>query len=314
MFSQFDAIEALKKLEVTHPKNAKIIEKIFRLETAHFKSEQFRHTGSAGMEVGKWFGLPKNLGVYTTKENGTGLYKSFIIWQSPYDFLVYLSDYIDRHNGNYARWYSTNTIKQLYYRTILKGIKNRIVLLYFLCFSSLIFGQKNDTIEYFDNCYNVFKENRVIESNFIVSDSCLNYVSTGRTPILKSNYKFCLINKKINSFDFGHLIPASAFFCAYTYQRQLNRKDNVTYQNSFLNRTIIRDLEFLIKKITTNKTIIKITIKYEGLGLIPSMYIYKISTEKEIFYFYFKNKKPFFQNLGSYQTTEKYYNYLIKIN
>lgn len=314
MFTQIDAKNALQKLQKTHKHNAKIIEKICRLETGHFTSEQYKKTGSAGMEVGKWLNLPQNMGVYTTKENETSLYKSFLIWQNPYEFMVYLSDYIDRNNGNYARWYSTNAIKQLYYKAKLKGIKNRFVLFIFLFFSSFIFGQKIDTIKYSNNCYNIFVNNRVVQSNFVVSDSCIKNATTYRTPILKSKYKFCLVDKKINNYDFGHLVPSSIFFCNYKTQLLINRKDNTTYQNSSLNRTKIKDLEFLIKTITTTKTFVKIIIKYKQNSIIPEMYLYKIYNETGFYYFYFKNETPFFKNLSSYQTTEQYYNYLIKIN
>jgi hypothetical protein len=311
MFTKEDAINGLKRLAKSHPHNVKICEKIFRLETAHFTSEQYKNCGSAGMEVGKWANLPVYKGVYTTRENGTGIYKSFIIWLDVYQFLVYLSDYIDRHNGNYARWYSTNVFKQIYYRTILAKIKNRIVMLIFLSLSNFIFSQNTDTINYKKIGNLIFKNNRVVECNFTVTDSCIYSIKTSRTALLKAKYKFCKIDKKIKNFDFGHLIPASMFFCNYNNQILLNTKDNVTYQNSVLNRTIIKELEFFIKRNNISISLIKITILYKDNSVIPRAYLYKIQNDKERSFFYFENKTPILKKLLSYKTTENYYYSLI---
>jgi hypothetical protein len=127
-FTENDAKEALLKLSLINSTNAKIIERIYRLETNHFKSLQFKMTGSAGMEVGKWLGIPSNVKSVEMVENGTGLKKRFIVWASCYDFVTYLSNYIDRYNGNWSRWYSTESTKQNLYKTKVNSIKNRFIL------------------------------------------------------------------------------------------------------------------------------------------------------------------------------------------
>ena len=128
LFTEEDAIEALKKAQIEFgTEKAKILEKILRWETAHFKSKQFQFTGSAGMEIGKWKNLPPNAPYITLTENKTGLKKKFIVWGSVYNFLKYLSEYIDRHEGNWGRWYSINPEKQADYKAKVNQVKNRIV-------------------------------------------------------------------------------------------------------------------------------------------------------------------------------------------
>jgi hypothetical protein len=128
IFTENDAKEALIKLSKINYDNAKIIERIYRWETAHFKSRQFQLTGSAGMEVGKWLNIPSNVKSVELIENGTGLKKKFIVWRSCYDFVLYLNDYIKRHNGNWSRWYSTNPDLQTKYRNNVNLVKNRFIL------------------------------------------------------------------------------------------------------------------------------------------------------------------------------------------
>ncbi|MES2616923.1 MAG: hypothetical protein V4613_03605 [Bacteroidota bacterium] len=132
-FASQHAIDALRQIEVTKGKDrAKLLEKMLRLETAHFTSGQYKHTGSAGMEDGKWPNLPQ--GSYSTiKMNdnhltGAAKLRTFIKWNSVYSFLLYLSDYIDRHSGNFARWNSTNETKQASYRKEVNSIKNKTII------------------------------------------------------------------------------------------------------------------------------------------------------------------------------------------
>lgn len=129
-FTPLNAKNALQQIAINKGvQRAKLIEKIFRLETNHFKSLQYKKTGSAGMEDGKWFDLKK--GTYTTIEmddnSPTRGVVKFIRWNNVYDAMEYLSDYIDRHNGNFARWNSTNTTKQQKYSSIVNSIKNQYV-------------------------------------------------------------------------------------------------------------------------------------------------------------------------------------------
>ena len=132
MFTEADAKEAILRLsKIKGIERARLIERMLRLETRHFKSLQYKKSGSAGMEEGSWKNLPKNS--YTTfqmKDNhltGEKQMRTFIKWNSVYDFCVYLSDYIDRHNGDYARWNAISEERQAVYEKHLKGIKNRFI-------------------------------------------------------------------------------------------------------------------------------------------------------------------------------------------
>lgn len=127
-FTETDATNGLIKISKEVGKErAQLLERILRLETAHFKSGQYQQTGSAGMEEGKW----KNLPSYTTipfKDNHDGHIGKFIVWGSVYDFLNYLNDYIDRYQGNYARWNTTDTNRQKEYISKVNSIKNRTIV------------------------------------------------------------------------------------------------------------------------------------------------------------------------------------------
>lgn len=137
-FTEADAREAIIRLSKEKGViRARIIEKMLRLETNHFKSEQFKQTGSAGMEDGIW---GKQLSKYFPnghtvvyfkdnhpKERGTDKKLAFVVWPTVYEFAVFLNDYIDRHEGNYARWNSTNEQRQAEYRIRIGQIRARFV-------------------------------------------------------------------------------------------------------------------------------------------------------------------------------------------
>lgn len=132
MFTEADAKEAILKLsQIKGVERAKLIERMLRLETAHFKSLQYKMSGSAGMEEGSWKNLPKNS--YSTFQmldnhlKGDKQMRTFIKWNSVYEFCVYLSDYIDRHDGNYARWNAVSAERQKVYKKHLEGIRNRFI-------------------------------------------------------------------------------------------------------------------------------------------------------------------------------------------
>lgn len=128
-FTPEDAKNALEMLAETRGKEiAKIAERVLRWETNHFKSRQYKLTGSAGMEIGKWKDLPAGMESIPMTENKTGKTKRFIVWGSPYSFLNYFADYVQRHNGNWARWYSTKPELQTEYRNKVNTVKNRIVV------------------------------------------------------------------------------------------------------------------------------------------------------------------------------------------
>ena len=129
-FTPQDAEDALLTMAGKYGKErAQLLERILRHETAHFKSGQYKRGGSAGMEDGKWFELPK--GSYTTykmKDNLLGYVATFIKWNSVLSFLEYLNKYIDRYNGNFARWNSLNPTNQAEYRNRVNAVKNRTIV------------------------------------------------------------------------------------------------------------------------------------------------------------------------------------------
>ena len=132
MFTSKDAelsLLELKKLKGTE--KAQLIEKILRLETNHFRSKQYAISGSAGMEMGAWKGIDESkFSTFQMKDNhltGEKQMRTFIKWNSVLDFCLYLSDYIDRYNGNYARWNTMNLERQEAYRVKVNSIKARIV-------------------------------------------------------------------------------------------------------------------------------------------------------------------------------------------
>jgi hypothetical protein len=129
-FTPEDAESALLTMAGKYNKErAQLLERILRHETNHFKSGQYKKGGSAGMEDGKWFDLPK--GSYTTykmRDNLQGYIATFIKWNSVLSFLEYLNKYIDRYNGNYARWNSLDATRQAEYRNRVNAVKNRTIV------------------------------------------------------------------------------------------------------------------------------------------------------------------------------------------
>lgn len=135
-YTEADAAAALAKLAKEKGKErAQLIERILRHETAHFNSRQYVSTGSAGMEDGAWGKVvkpyfPNGYEVVYFKDNhpkerGTAKPLAFIVWPSVYLFVKFFSDYIDRHNGNWARWNSTDAKRQEVYRGRIAAIKSR---------------------------------------------------------------------------------------------------------------------------------------------------------------------------------------------
>lgn len=128
-FTPEDAENALLTMAGKYNKQrAQILEKILRHETAHFKSGQYKKGGSAGMEAGKWQDLPKNLSTYQMRDNLKGYMATFIKWGSVLQFLEYLNKYIDRYNGNWARWNSTNEDRQNEYRKRVLSVTNKTIV------------------------------------------------------------------------------------------------------------------------------------------------------------------------------------------
>lgn len=152
-FTEADAKAALQKVAQIHGKQlAAQIEKVARLETAHFKSKQYLLTGTGGMEVHGsapyygWFApfFVKNpsytpVGTTAILENKgmstqgglpqSAKPKEFVIMPSVEAWMMFLADYATRHaaNGGIARWYSTDKTQQQMYNQKLAQITPKIV-------------------------------------------------------------------------------------------------------------------------------------------------------------------------------------------
>ena len=137
MFTPTNAQNALIAFAKKNKDRAQLLERIMRLETAHFKSKQYQLTGSAGMESGAWGDKVKPYfphGYQTIHMNDNHpeqrgkLDCEFIVWDSLDNFIRFLSDYIDRHNGNYAAWNSLNPTAEANYRKEVAGVINRFIV------------------------------------------------------------------------------------------------------------------------------------------------------------------------------------------
>lgn len=128
MFTIKDAEDALRKLAaIKGRERARIVEQIFRWETGHFKSKQYQLCGSPGMEDGDWKDLDESvMKKIQMKDNHPEKVKivmrTFLVWNDVFDFCMYLSDYIDRYNGKWERWNSTNPNQQLKYKKCVESI------------------------------------------------------------------------------------------------------------------------------------------------------------------------------------------------
>ena len=151
-FDLSDAREALQYIYNTYGRDmAIIIERMFRGETAHFASVQYKKCGTCGMEAhgdAPYYGWDSNffekyleykpVGIYEMYESkglsgkggnaqDTSKPKKYIIMPSVKATMEYLVYYIRKHNNNYARWHSTKASAQEAYRSHLQGIVPRIV-------------------------------------------------------------------------------------------------------------------------------------------------------------------------------------------
>lgn len=125
--------------------NAKKLERMYRWETAHFKSKQFKQTFTPGMEIGAgkttfpygWSSLrdyakAKNLqgDEFTTvsmHEGGTGILKTFIAFPDLKNAVLFTAYVLSKRSWNPGAWYSTNPDSQARYNEKLKGVIPRIV-------------------------------------------------------------------------------------------------------------------------------------------------------------------------------------------
>ncbi|MFC0401243.1 muramidase [Paraburkholderia rhizosphaerae] len=147
-FTEENARRALRYIFDKYGRSiAETIERMYRTETSHFRSMQYRRCGTGGMEV---FGLPPSYGwrpeFFTEPPIGTwsafegaGLSaaggniqvtsqpKTFVVVSSVEVGMEYKALYIINYGGNYARWYSTDFNAQTLYRNELGRVIPRIV-------------------------------------------------------------------------------------------------------------------------------------------------------------------------------------------
>lgn len=128
-----EVTEALKTIEKLKGKErAQLIERMARCETAHFTSQQWKLSKSFGMEFGKWSGIDatkfKTFKMNDNHLEGEKKQRTFIAWDKCLDFCLYLSDYIDRYKGDYARWNSITEARKMIYRTNVSKVRNRIII------------------------------------------------------------------------------------------------------------------------------------------------------------------------------------------
>jgi len=133
------AVKALKKYSKEIVQNC---ERIFRMETAHFTSSQFKHTYSPGMEkfastfpygwttlnkvLWKDFPIYAPVGTYTMPENQTGITKTFLKFPTLTASVMTVCAFLDNNGNNPAAWYSKNLESQARYQKTLNGIIPKI--------------------------------------------------------------------------------------------------------------------------------------------------------------------------------------------
>ena len=139
MFTQQDFAEALRSLTTSYPVDVlRQVEKIFRLETAHFKSQAFKFTGASGLEIsgtnkiapygwktGAQFLINGKTFLFSMPENKTGKMKTFIGFYDIKDSIRFVATYVQQYRA--GRWYSTVESEQIKYEKSLATISARFV-------------------------------------------------------------------------------------------------------------------------------------------------------------------------------------------
>lgn len=152
LFTVADGKAAIKIIYEKYGKDmAVIIERMYRDETGHFESGQYANCGTGGMEA---FGSPPYYGwdssifeanpeytptgTWSAFENKgmsgqggnaqiTDKKKVFVVLPSVIAGMEYKAAYIKRHNGQWARWHSTDTNVQAVYKKHIEAIRARFV-------------------------------------------------------------------------------------------------------------------------------------------------------------------------------------------
>ncbi|HHQ4709989.1 TPA: murein hydrolase activator EnvC family protein [Aeromonas veronii] len=152
LFTYADAEEALRVIYNKYGHDmAVVVERMYRDETGHFKSLQYQHCGTGGMEA---FGNPpyygwdktffennpsyKPVGTWSAFENKgksglggnvqvTDKKKTFIKFPSVLAAMEYKVFYINKYDGNWARWHNASDANvQKVYREYISKIKPKI--------------------------------------------------------------------------------------------------------------------------------------------------------------------------------------------
>ncbi|WP_246327085.1 hypothetical protein [Burkholderia guangdongensis] len=147
-FTEEDAADALRYIFDKYGRAiAETVERMYRTETRHFQSMQYRRCGTGGMEahgpapyygwtpdfyseppIGKWAAF-EGAGLSGQGGNAqvTDRKKEFVVVSSVRVGMEFKAKYIVNYSGNYARWFSTDSKKQALYRKTLELIVPRIV-------------------------------------------------------------------------------------------------------------------------------------------------------------------------------------------
>ena len=124
--SQFDKLKSGYSKETL-----KDVERIYRVETAHFKSGQYLDSLSAGQVYSiDGYKLNWDLSEYQTVQPSRSFMVGskefvYVAYPSLFEALRFLADYIERHSAE--RWFSTDEKKQAEYRALLNSVKTRFV-------------------------------------------------------------------------------------------------------------------------------------------------------------------------------------------
>ncbi|MDM8359314.1 hypothetical protein [Pandoraea communis] len=147
-FTEADAKEALKYILAKYGRGiAETVERMYRTETRHFQSMQYRRCGTGGMEVhgvAPFYGWTSDFyseeptGTWSAYE-GVGLSqmggnqqitsrkKEFVVVSSVAVGMEFKARYIVHYGGNYARWFSRSPDEQAVYRHTIESITPKIV-------------------------------------------------------------------------------------------------------------------------------------------------------------------------------------------
>lgn len=151
IFTENDLKNAFQKVKQKYGADfAKKTEQLFRKETAHFTSGQFRKTLSPGMEIAGGtnstqttfpYGWPSlqnfvnanpqykgNFYVHRMNENQTGYSKTFIGWPTLEGSVMFVAWFIKNvRNGRFGYWYSLNEAKAQSYENNMALINAKYV-------------------------------------------------------------------------------------------------------------------------------------------------------------------------------------------